>query len=248
VSSEPDLAEGQTSRGLVSFWFDWDWPAAEASHRKAIALDPGYGFAHLQLGIVLAYLGRIGEATTALRRARELDPLWHLTHALSAHVDYISGNYESSLEFARRSVAISPHSWIGCLHLAHAHERLGNPAAALQVLHDVEQRAPGNSKLLSLRGFLLGSTGRIDEARAVASALEAIATERYMPSYAVALVHAGIGDTARALGWLERAYTERDVHLIFLVVDPKWKSCASDPCFQRLVERCGFTRTTRSIE
>lgn len=80
----------------------------------------------------------------------------------------------------------------------------------------------------------------------VASALEAIATERYMPPYAVALVHAGLGDTERALGWLERAFTERDVHLIFLVVDPKWESCASDPRFQRLVERCGFRRTTRS--
>lgn len=123
---------------------------------------------------------------------------------------------------------------------------MGDPGAALHALHDVEQRAPGNSKLLALRGFVLASTCRTDEARVVASALEAIATERYMPPYAVALVHAGLGDTERALGWLERAFTERDVHLIFLVVDPKWESCASDPRFQRLVERCGFRRTTRS--
>jgi TolB-like protein/tetratricopeptide (TPR) repeat protein len=243
VNNEPDLAEAQTSRGLVSYWFEWDWGAAEASHRRAIALDPSYGFAHLQLGIVLAYLGRIDEAKAALRRARELDPLWSLTHALSAHVDYIAADYSSSLEFALRSVAISPRSWIGYLHLAHAHERMGNPAAALHVLQDAEERAAGNSKLLSLRGFILASTGRTDEARAVASALEAIAAERYMPAYAVALVHAGLGDTERAFGWLERAYAERDVHMIFLVVDPKWEVCASDPRFQRLVERCGFTGT-----
>jgi Flp pilus assembly protein TadD len=230
----------------VSYWFDWDWPAAEAAHRKAIALDPNYGFAHLQLGIVLAYLGRIDEARTALRLARELDPLWSLTHALSAHVDYIAGDYASSLEFARRSVAISPRSWIGYLHLAHAHERMGNPAAALQVLQDAEERAAGNSKLVSLRGFILASTGRADEARAVVSALKALANERYMPAYAVALVYAGLGDTERALESLDRAYLERDVHLIFLVVDPKWQSCATDPRFQRLVERCGFPRTTRA--
>src|SRR5262245_18208870 len=248
VNSEPDLAEGQTSRGLVSFWLDWDWRAAEASHRKTIALDPGYAFAPLQLGIVRDYFRRADTASGPLRRARELDPLWYLTHALSAHVDYLAGDYASSLEFARRSVAISPHSWIGCLHLAHAHERMGNPTAALQVLHDVEQRAPGNSKLLSLRGFVLASTGRTDEARAVAAALEAVAMERYMPPYAVALVHAGLGDTERALTWLERAYAERDVHLFFLVVDPKWESWASDPRFQQLIERCGFARTTRSTE
>jgi len=241
VNSEPDLAEAQTSRGLVSYWFEWDWRAAEGSHRQAIALDPNYGFAHLQLGIVLAYLGRIDEARTALRRARELDPLWSLTHALSAHVDYIAGDYASSVEFARRSVAISPRSWIGYLHLAHAHERMGNTSAALQALQDAEERGAGNSKLLSLRGFILGSTRRTDEALAVANALEEIATERYMPAYAVALVFLGLGETERALEWLDRAYAERDVHLIFLVVDPKWESCAGDPRFQRLVGRCGFT-------
>jgi TolB-like protein/Flp pilus assembly protein TadD len=248
VNSEPDLAEGQTSRGLVSYWFDWDWPAAEVSHRKAIALDPNYGFAHLQRGIVLAYLGRLDEARTALRLARELDPLWYLTHALSAHVDYIAGDYASSLEFARRSVAISPHSWIGYLHLAQALERMRNPADALQVLQDVDQRAAGNSKLLSLRGFILASTGRTSEARSVLNALKSLTNERYMPAYAVALVYAGLGDHERALEWLERAYTERDVHLIFLVVDPKWQPCASDPRFQRLVERCGFTHTTRATQ
>lgn len=201
VDSNPDLAEAQTSRGLVSFWFDWDWAAAEVSHRNAIALDPGYGFAYLQLAIVLAYWGRIDEARTALRRARELDPLWYLPHALSAHVEYIAGDYALSLEFARRAVSISPHSWIGYLHLAQALERTGNPAAALQVLHDVDQRAAGNSKLQSLRGFVLASTSRTD------------------------------------------AYVERDVHLIFLVVDPKWAALARDPRFQGLIARCGFSRT-----
>ena len=123
---------------------------------------------------------------------------------------------------------------------------MGNPAAALQVLHEVDQRAAGNSKLLSLRGFTLATTGRTEDARAVVNALEAIADERYMPASAVALVYIGLGDTNRALAWLERAYAERDVHLIFLVVDPKWRSLAHEPRFQRLVERCGFTRTTQS--
>jgi hypothetical protein len=82
---------------------------------------------------------------------------------------------------------------------------------------------------------------RIDEARAVLDAREAIAAERYLPAYAMALVYAGLKDTERALECLDRAYTERDVHLIFLVVDPKWEPCAADPRFQRLIDRCGFT-------
>jgi hypothetical protein len=71
-----------------------------------------------------------------------------------AHVEFIAGDYGASLEFARRSIAIAPHAWIAYLHLANAHERMGNGAAALKALHDVEQRAAANSKLLSLRGFI----------------------------------------------------------------------------------------------
>ena len=39
---------------------------------------------------------------------------------------------------------------------------------------------------------------------------------------------------------LERALEVRDVHLIFLAVDPKWDPLRQDQRFQRLVERCGF--------
>ena len=43
----------------------------------------------------------------------------------------------------------------------------------------------------------------------------------------MALVHAGLGEREQAFEWLSRAYTARDVHLIFLPVDPKW--AATDP-------------------
>ena len=58
----PDLAETQASLGLVNYWFDWDWPAAETAFRKAISIDPSYSLGHRTLGIVLAYLGRHEEA------------------------------------------------------------------------------------------------------------------------------------------------------------------------------------------
>ena len=53
VASGADLAETQTALGTVHYWLDWDWPAAEAAYRKAIAVDPGFSQAHRVLGIVL---------------------------------------------------------------------------------------------------------------------------------------------------------------------------------------------------
>jgi hypothetical protein len=67
--------------------------------------------------------------------------------------------------------------------------------------------------MISLRGYILATAGRRNEAAEVLSTLEAIAHERYVPPYAFALIHAGLEHRERALEWLEHAYTVRDVIL-----------------------------------
>jgi TolB-like protein/Flp pilus assembly protein TadD len=239
IAADPDLAESQTSLGLVEFWFNRNWRRAELAQRKAISLDASYGFAHLQLGIVLAYRGFHDEARDAMRRARELDPLWAMTHALSAHVEFVAGDYDRSLSLARQATAIHPGFWIAGFHLAQAYERLGELDTARAALGD-EGATGRNSKMLSLRGYLLARSGEVERAREVLAALEAISRERYLPPYSMALVHAGLGETDAALHWLERALDARDVHLIFLTVDPKWDTLRGEGRFQALVDRCGF--------
>ena len=50
-----------------------------------------------------------------------------------------------------------------------------------------------------------------------------------MPPVAIALVHAGLGDGEAVMEWLAKAYDARDVHLIYLPVDPKWDPYRADP-------------------
>ena len=78
--------------------------------------------------------------------------------------------------------------------------------------------------------------------------LEAVSRERYVPPYALALVHAGLGERDEVFEWLNRAYAARDVHLIFLTVDPKWDPYRGDPRFEALLARCGFTHTASRDE
>jgi hypothetical protein len=85
--------------------------------------------------------------------------------------------------------------------------------------------------------------GRRDAAREAVRKLEAISGEgRYVPPYAMALVYAGLGDRDELFSHLERAYAERDIHLIYLPVDMKWDPYRSDRRFVALLARCGFTK------
>jgi DNA-binding winged helix-turn-helix (wHTH) protein/Flp pilus assembly protein TadD len=241
VTAEPDLAEVQTSVGFLKFWLEWDWPGAETAHRKAISLDPSYPLAHRMLGIVLSHMGQHQQAQSAMCRARELDPLYAMHHALSSQVAFAAREYAAAVQFARQAVLIDPDFWIGHFQLGQAYVQSGMHELALESLNAAGRLGGGNTKAMSLRGYLFAKMGRRDQAEEVLHILEAVSRERYVPAYTIALVHAGLERWQPALDWLERGYDHRDVHLIFLPTDPKWDPLRDHPRFIALLERCGFT-------
>jgi len=240
LQAQPQLAEVQSSRGYVSFLLEWDWTAAEAAMRRAIELDPRYALGQRRLGVVLSQMGRHEEARAVMHRARELDPLQPMQHALSSQVAFQARDYSAAVEHARQAVIIDSEFWIGYMQIAQAYEQLGKTATALEALNKAGRFSERNSKALSLKGYLLAKLGRAEEARDVLRMLEAVSRDRYVPPYAMALVHAGLGEREAVFDWLNKAYSARDVHLQFLPVDPKWDAYRADPRFEALLKRCGF--------
>jgi TolB-like protein/DNA-binding winged helix-turn-helix (wHTH) protein/Flp pilus assembly protein TadD len=242
LSANPDLAEVQFAVAYINWLVDWDWKAAEDGLRRAILLDSSNAAAHLVLGHALSQMGRQQEAELSMRRARELDPLDAINPALSAQVSFQARNYPAAAAHARQAILLNSTLWIGYVQLGQAYEQLGETELALEVLADATRLSGGNSKPLSLRGFVLGKAGRTSEAREVLRTLVSLAETRYVPPFAMALVHAGLGEREAVFAWLEKAYAARDIHLIYLPVDPKFDLYRKDPRFQALVARCGFQR------
>jgi TolB-like protein/Tfp pilus assembly protein PilF len=240
VAGKPDLAEAHVSVALVKFWLDWDWVGAETAFRKAITLDPNYAVAHRTLGIVLSHMQRYEEAERTVRRARELDPLHAGNYALSAQVAFNARDFPAAIQLASQATLLDPEFWIGYIQLAQAYEQSGDSDLAFDALQRAGMFGGDNSKVISLRGFLLAKLGRTVEAAEALNILEAASQHRYLPPYATALVHCGLGQRDLAFDWLERAYKARDVHMALLPVDPKWDSLRTDGRFALLVKRCAF--------
>jgi TolB-like protein/Flp pilus assembly protein TadD len=242
LRAQPDLAEAQTSSGVLKFWLDWDWPGAEAALRRAIALDGHYAYAFRMLGHVLSQTGRHHAARLALQRARELDPLYAMHHALSAQLTFQARDFDAALEHARQSLAVDPDFWTGYHQLAQVQQQRGEIEAALAAADTASRLSGGNSKAVSLRAYILATTGRDREASSLVTALEETARSRYAPPYAIALGYLGLQRVDAMFEWLERAYDARDVHLVFAPADPKWDPYRGDRRFQDLMSRCGFTQ------
>jgi TolB-like protein/Flp pilus assembly protein TadD len=242
LRAHPDLAEAQTSSGVLNFWLDWDWPGAEAALRRAIALDGHYAYAFRMLGHVLSQTGRHPAARIALQRARELDPLYAMHHALSAQLAFQARDFDAALGHARHSLDVDPNFWPGFHQLAQVQQQRGEIDAALAAANTASRLSGGNSKAVSLQAYLLATTGCGNEARSILTALEQAAASRYVPPYAIAMGYLGLQRVDAMFQWLERAYVARDVHLVFGPVDPKWDPYRGERRFQGVMSRCGFTR------
>jgi tetratricopeptide (TPR) repeat protein len=242
----PNLAEAQTSESLLNFWLERNLPAAEAAARRAIALNSNYQLAQLMLANILSHSGRHREAQEHMRRAREVDPLDPMMIAISSQNAFHARDYPGAVDYARQALLVDPEFWIAYMPLGLALERMGKTDLALDAFDKAARFSGGNSKALSARGHVLGTTGRTAEARHVLKALTDLSHTRYVPPSAIALVHAGLGQREAAFESLTAACAARDVHLVFLPVDPRWDRYLSDPAFNTRLARCGFTQQSRS--
>jgi len=241
VRCEPELVETQTSWGFVKFWLDWDWQEAEVAYRRAIAIDPNYSLVYRMMGILLGHAGhRKDEAREAMDRARALDPLQAMNHALSAQVAFFGRDFKTAVEFARHASVVLSNFWIANFQMSQAWEQLGMYEQALDALGRGCGVGSENSKVVSLRGYVLAKMGRTEEALQIVQSLVSASKERYVPPYAIAQVHAGLGRPDEALHWLDRGVEEHDVHLAMLPMEPKWDALRADRRFGEVLRRCGL--------
>jgi tetratricopeptide (TPR) repeat protein len=129
------------------------------------------------------------------------------------------------------------HLWLG-----RSYEQLGRFDDAIAEFRLVERMVPEWSVAIAARGHVEGAAGRLEEARAVAAELQAVANHRFVTPYGMALVYAGVGDIETTLSWLNRALAERSHWLVWLRLDPRFDALRADPRFSELLERVQFQR------
>ena len=107
----------------------------------------------------------------SMARARELNPLDSVTWALSAQVAFQARDVAMAAILARRAIALDPQLWIGYIQLGQAYAAAGEPDPALEAFADSDRLANGNSKIASMRGYVLARMGRTAAAREVVESL-----------------------------------------------------------------------------
>ncbi len=239
---DPDLADPYASLALIESVYEWQWAQAEAHYRRAIELNPGYVTAHHWYGCdLLALHGRFDEACAEMDQAARLDPLSHILWESYAHVLMLARRYDDSLAMHRKAQELEPHYYKHYTSQGRIAMHQGRHKEAVELLLKGHEIAGDNPALLGALGQAYGTAGRVAEARAVLARLTEIAERDYVPSTAFALLHCGLGETGRALEWLERGCERHDLPLAAIKVHPGYDSLRGEPRFAAILTRIGLS-------
>ena len=238
---DPMLAEAHASLGYVLMYYEWNFSDAEREFKRAIELNPNYAIAHQWYAYLLTALERPAQfAEGEIAAARRLDPLSAPINIDQAYILHYYDRNEEALRSARRALEMNPKYppaffWLGRIYTSM--RRYPEAEEALRNIGPLRTWTPA----MAVLGYLYGRSGRTSEAMELLREFDDLPRRgRYASSYAIAVVHAGMGDHERALSALGAAYRERSHWLVWLKRDPRWNEIRGDARFQELVRKVGL--------
>ena len=224
-------------------WYEWDFGGAEPEFRRAVELNPNFRNAHEAYETYLETTGRLSAAQEENHRALALDPLSVFANYSEGQILFDREDYNGALAQSQKTLEIDPNFPLAYVLLSFCYRAKGMDDKAANALEQ-EANAEGQSE------------GAAEMKRAyAASGLKGVyqwqikqQSDPAAPAYDplnVGVAYAHLGDKDAAFSWLEKAYQQRDLRLIFLstyVDGPGEASLRSDPRYADLRRRVGFPR------
>jgi DNA-binding winged helix-turn-helix (wHTH) protein/TolB-like protein/Tfp pilus assembly protein PilF len=232
-----ELGQAYAVLGWIAFYYDWDWAASEQHYLRALAIDDQDFSARLGYAHLLSNTLRPDDAIREVDLAIDIDPLSPLAGALKSQFLFYADRTREAHDQLRATLETSQAFWIAQLQLGRILLHEGPHADAVAAFTRAADTG-GVWAPLALAGYAHGLSGNRDAARQILERLEDAAA----PPLLQAQVHLGLGDNESALAALERAYSEKDVRMVFLGVEPMWGPLHTDRRFVALLKRMNLSR------
>jgi tetratricopeptide (TPR) repeat protein len=243
LALDNSLAEAHLSIAEVRLYQDWDFAGAEKEFKKTLDLNANYSTAHQWYGEFLSLMARHREAIRELQTALALDPLSAIVHLQFGNTLQQARQYDRALEQYQEALKIDPKFWPPLHSTYWVYRRQGKFAESIPPLRTLLQlwdpKADWTALVdqLSVAYSIGGWTAYLRQCLKIHEPID-------RPWYYLALDYADLGDRKAAMVALNKAYENRQLEVLSLLVDPELDPLRSDPRFQELVEKIGFPQTS----
>jgi len=235
LAIDPNLPAAHRWTARLFMNIRWDWRSAKSEFERAIALDPnGPEGANSRVDLtamVALTTGRFEEliplaSQRLARNPLDLSELW-----FDGWILYYGGHLAEAAGLQRRLLELDPAYGGEHGELSRTLLQMGKIAEALSEA----QKEPDEESRLRMLALANWTMGRGADADMALRQLESKFADS--APFDIAEVRAFRGEADTAIIWLERAYTLRDGGLLFVKVDPLFRSLRSDPRYKAMLSK-----------
>ena len=138
----------------------------------------------------------------------------------------MSGQFARAREEFQKSLDLNPKALGTRTNLAATDAAEGRYPEAAARLEAVNAEGPGDPWIMGHLGYAYAKAGRTAEARRI---LATLTGAHPAATLHIAAVHAGLGETSRALEWLDRGVATHSPSMLWLKTDFRFVGLRSEP-------------------
>ncbi len=235
------LAEPHATLGWIKVTYDWDWPGSEREFKRALEINPNDATARQWYGEYFEATGRLDEGIAWRRRSVEADPLSLINNTVLGEDLYYARRYDQAMDELRKTLDLDPSFAQAHLYLGYVYEQKGVFPEAVAELQQALSGSGDGPRYVSALGHAYAISGQRRMAEESLARLQEQAKQRYVAPYDMAEIHVGLGEKEQALKYLEKAYADHSVWMLFLRYDPRFDAIRGDPRYQDILRRMHLT-------
>jgi tetratricopeptide (TPR) repeat protein len=205
-----------------------------------IALNPNHAEAHHQYGAYyLTLTGKPMAGLAEMKLAQRLDPVNPVINVDVCLPYYFARQFDESIAQNHKALEMFPNFFLPHMALGSALIQKGDYSTGIEELQKAKAME-STPLVIGYLGYASAKSGRKDEARQLLAELKELSKRRYVASYWIAMIYAGLDEKDEAFAWLEKAYQERSWWLVWIKMEPMLDSLRSDSRFKDLMRRVGL--------
>ncbi len=243
LTLDDSLAEAHHAMGRILRNYDWDFQGAEREFKRAIELNPNMAEAYGASALLMASNRRFDDAVVEAKHALELDPTSETGSRYASTVFLYAGRYDDAIEQLIKTLEADPESAYARINLGLAYIQKGMFDTGIQRVKGVATVKSPSPSIQSDLAYAFAKAGKFEELRMLLEQLLGEVEHNHELAVAVASAYANLGDADHALEWLEKAYAGRVAYLVTANHDFVFDCIRSDPRFQTLMKKVGWTNT-----
>ncbi len=236
---DPDLPEAHWARSAILWSSAKNFQHAEAIRalERVLAARPNFDRAHNRMAAVCMHIGRFQEARIADERAQRCNP-----KNRSYNREFIyqySGDFARAKQLGEAWFKESPRNKNALWYSAHSLLLTGDLDDAGDRLTAALAAYPEEPLFISMRGILHARRRQTDAALdCIRKALEYPVSfgHAHHTYHHVACIYSELGETEKAIAWLEKSIDTGNPCWPFFRTDPYLANLRRDPRFQRLID------------